>query len=180
MENDEKGGMENDEKGGRRQGVDPTTAAQQHSMPIGLKRRINWDDTIADTIAPPSEMRLVFPTEETQKLYNDWRRQQDRDCGLQRSLGLLPSRPVSPPRVPTIPLPPLSPPATQGTVFGDSSQIKGRRRGRHGPFTNSGALKIALTRKLGSCSGCSQRRVKVRGRPGVLVVLVGADMWSSE
>ncbi len=160
--------MENDEKGGKRQGVDPTTAAQQHSKPIGLKRRINWDDTIADTIAPSSEMRLVFPTEQTQKLYNDWRRQLDKEYDLQQSVGRLPSGPVSLLRVPTMPLPPLSPPATQGAVFGDSSQIKGRHRGRQEPLTNSGALKMALARKLGACSGCSRRRAKVRGRLGVL------------
>ena len=34
--------MENDEEGGRRQGVDPTTAAQQHLVPT-----FKWNDTLA-------------------------------------------------------------------------------------------------------------------------------------
>ena len=161
--------MENDEKGGRREGLDPTIAAQQHSMPTSSKRKSSRDDTLADTVAPPSKGRRFWPTPKTQKLYNDWRRLQDEECGLQQSLGRLPSTPVPPSRATTMPLPQPPLPATHSEVFGDLPQPAARLRfGRNGPLINSNALKTALIRELGACSDCLLRRIKVRGRRAVL------------
>lgn len=162
-------GMENDEKGGRRQGVDLTTTAQQHPMPTSSKLKFNRDDTLADTMAPPLKGRLLFPNPETQHVYNNLRRLQDEEFGLQQSLGRLPSRPLSPSRVPTMPLPQPPPPAIQSVVFRDPPQPAARLPfGRSGPLLESDKLRASLTRQLGACSYCHQRRFRVRRRPGLL------------
>ena len=162
-------GMENDEKGGRRQGVDLTTAAQQHSTPTSSKGKSNRDDTLADPMVPPLKGRLPLPTPETQHLYNNLRRWQDEEFGLQQSLGRLPSRHLSPSRVPTMPLPRPPPLATQSVVFSDLLQFaESLPFGGGRSLLELYELRTSMFRQLGSCSYCQRRRRRVRERPGLL------------
>jgi hypothetical protein len=53
-------------------------------------------------------------------------------------------------------------------AFGDPPRLPAAPRvGRHGPLSESRKLRTALVRALGPCSSCRERRVYVRGPPGV-------------
>ncbi len=133
-------------------------------------------------MAPQSSIRTAVlqvpvPTEETQKLYNDWRRVEEQLLTA-RSLGRLssghsnsleppsPSQPTTMSRTPSASTTGSIARGIQGMAVNDGSPVTKRQKGkgRRGPLSEVGSLKTALTRKLRACKECSQRRVKVRDR----------------